>query len=296
MPRTARKRIALLAAIIIGTLILVPSSLGLALYQGAFTTRTSAAELSALLAHHYRIHRPEGPGPFPTALLVTGCVGVREHAELWAGRIVEAGWAAVIVDSHGPRGWERPEYLQRICTGRMFWGTSRAGDVLVALDDVRRMPFVDPGRLAIVAWSHGAWAVMDLLALNPPDRLPFNLTDLPRGFAERRFEGVVGTVLFYPYSAIGNRARGRGWPHRARTLMLLAGADTIVPNKASLGVVEALRRQGEDVEVHVYDGINHGFDDTFHWPGSPLRFEPETTADAMARVAKFLKDLAESSS
>lgn len=267
------------------------AGLVVATYRGWFVARSSASELAALLRPHLRTFVPKGRGPFPTAILVPGCVGAAPHIEAWGRHLAAQGWAAVAVDSLTPRGWNRPEFLVRICTGRMFWGTARAGDVLVALDEVRRLPFVDAERLVLVGWSHGAWAIMDLLALDPPRGLPFNLTDLPPSFAEQRFAGVVGLVLFYPYCGIGNRARRRGWRHRAETLMILAEADTIVSNEAARAVAKHLEGDGHPVTVRVFPGVNHGFDDEFQYPGSPLVHDPVTTAEAMALVASFLDRL-----
>lgn len=260
-------------------------------YQGWWTKRSTAAELLTLLQPYFRTFRPEGDGPFPLAVLVPGCVSAKDHADGWARHVVAQGWAALVVDSHTPRGWNRPEILIRICTGRMFWGTARAGDVLVALAHARTLPWVDARRIVLIGWSHGAWSIMDLLALDPPRRLPFNLTDLPEGFAERRFEGVAGLVLLYPYCGLGNRARGRGWRHEAPTLFLLAGADTIVRNPATLAIVDKLRRRGHPVEVHTLEGVNHGFDDTFTYPGNPLVHDPKATEEARKRVAAFLRGL-----
>lgn len=282
-----------LAALIVGGVAALAGGGVAALYQGAFTSRQTAAELSALLRPYYRVHLPEGAAGrrLPTAILVPGCVGAYDHADDWARHLAAQGWAAVVVDSHGPRGWNRPEFLQRICTGRMFWGTARAGDVLVALEDVRREPFADPDRLALVGWSHGGWAVMDLLALDPPRRRPFNLADLPEGFAERGFAGVAGVALFYPYCAIGNRARRSGWRHRAEVLFILAGADTIIRNETCLAAAASLRRGGLPVEVATLEGVNHGFDDTFTFPGSPLIHDPAATSRAKEVLAGFLRGL-----
>lgn len=276
--------LALLAAGLMGGLATV-------VYRGWLVTRGPAADLAELLRPHLRTFVPEGPGPFPTAILVPGCVGAAPHLEAWGRHVAAQGWAAVAVDSLTPRGWNRPEFLARICTGRMFWGTARAGDVLVALDEVRRLPFVDAERLVLGGWSHGAWAIMDLLAFDPPRRLPFNLTDLPPGFAARRFEGVVGLVLFYPYCGVGNRARRQGWRHRAETLMILAEGDTIVSNEAAQAVARHLRADGHPITVHIFPGVNHGFDDEFQYPGSPLVHDPVTTAQAMRLVAGFLDRL-----
>ena len=59
-------------------------------------------------------------------------------------------------------------------------GSERAGDVLVSIDDARRMPFVDPERLVLIGSSHGGWAIMELLAFEAAERLPFNLARAAR--------------------------------------------------------------------------------------------------------------------
>ena len=134
---------------------------------------------------YYRVLRPPGEGPFPTALLYSGCDGPQDNLERWAAMLNARGWAAIIVDSHGPRGFSDYEVWRLVCAGQLFMGSERAGDVLVSIDDARRMPFVDPDRMALVGASHGGWAIMDLLALDPPRRLPFNLSALPDGRAGR---------------------------------------------------------------------------------------------------------------
>ena len=109
-------------------------------------------------------------------------------------------------------------------------GSERAGDVLVSLADARRMPFVDPDRLVLIGASHGGWAIMDLLALDPPRRLPFNL-DRPacRRAPADPLAGVVGTILLYPYCGAANRADRDGWRRPLPTLFLLAADDTVAP-------------------------------------------------------------------
>lgn len=285
----------MLAATLIGTLLAVPAALGLALWQGWLVERMPAARLADLLRPALQVHKPEGDGPFPAAILVSGCMAETEKMARWAALFKAHGWAAILLDSYTPRGWNRPEVHGRICRGRMFWGTARAGDVLTALDEVSRLPFVDPNHILLAGWSHGGWAVMDLLALDPPRRLPFNLMDLPPGFAARGFEGVIGVLLVYPYCGLGNRARSGGWRHRAQVLMLLGGADRITSLGACRTAAEALQRRGQKVAVHVYPGVDHGFDDPALRPDSPLIYDPATTADAFVRVGRFLDHLREGS-
>ena len=161
-------------------------------YRGWTVARLEPDALSALLAPAYRVMKPDGAGPFPTALLFSGCDGPRDNVLRWAERLNREGWAAVVVDSHGPRGLLDHEVWRLVCAGQVLLGSERAGDVLIAIDDVRRMPFADPGRIALVGASHGGWAIMDLLAMDPPERLPYNLGAAPGGRAGRSAGGGGG--------------------------------------------------------------------------------------------------------
>ena len=100
------------------------------------------------------------------------------------------GWASIIVDSHGPRGFSEHEIWRLVCAGQLFMGSERAGDVLIAIDDARRMPLRRPATASCsIGSSHGGWAIMDLLALDPPRRLPTNLAGLPAGAPARPARG-----------------------------------------------------------------------------------------------------------
>ena len=126
------------------------------------------------------------------------------------------GWAAIIVDSHTPRGFSAYEVWRLVCAGQIFMGSERAGDVLVSIDDARRMRFVDPDSLVLIGSSHGGWAIMDLFALDPPRRLPFNLATLPADAPADPLAGVVGAILLYPYCGQANRARAAAGAGRFR--------------------------------------------------------------------------------
>ena len=95
--------------------------------------------------------------------------------------------------------------------------------MLVLSDEIRKFSFVDKERIALLGWSHGAWAIMDLLAMDVPHELPTNLSRFPG----RPLVGVKGIVLLYPYCGVPAKARRRGWPSDIDVLMLMAGEDPI---------------------------------------------------------------------
>jgi dienelactone hydrolase len=259
----------------------------LAHYEGWWIPRLAPEALSAKLAPHYRVLKPEGEGPFPTGLLYSGCDGPRDSTLRWAAMLNAHGWAAVIVDSHSPRGLSHYEAWRLVCAGQLLMGSERAGDVLVSLADTRRMPFVDPGNLVLIGASHGGWAIMDLLALDPPRRLPFNLAAVPEGPADP-LAGVVGAILLYPYCGEANRAAHDGWRRKIPTLFLLSASDVIAPAGKCIAIAERLGAEGVPVETRLFDGVTHGFDQEERSELSTLAFDAEATEQALAAGAAFL--------
>jgi dienelactone hydrolase len=253
-----------------------------AFVKGWYVHRVPPAELAALLQSGERIYKPDGPGPFPAVIQFHGCGGVHAADATWARYFVSQGWVAVSVDSLGPRHLDGE--WRSVCAGRRLWGRERAGDVLVAMDQVRQLPYVDKTRIVLAGWSHGGWAIMELLAQDPPHGLPTNLTTAPAA----GLDGLAGVLLIYPYLGFASLAAREPIATRAPILMLLSGRDTVVPTQASLDLAARLRREAHDEETHVYETCDHCWDQTDLPAASNLAYVPDVTADARARVAAFL--------
>lgn len=258
-------------------------------YAGWTVARMTPAELLAKLSPHYRIATPDGPGPFPTALLFSGCDGPKDSMDRWSAALVAHGWATVVVDSHAPRGLTGYERWRLVCIGQVLMGSERAGDILVALADARRMPFADPDRIALLGASHGGWAIMELLVFDPPAALPFNLSAAP-GPGDP-LAGLAGVVLLYPYCGEANRARPGGWRRPVPTLFVLAEKDSIVDPADCTGIAAALEARGQPVETLTLPGVDHGFDQAEKAPLSTLEFDPVATEAAIAAALAFLDGL-----
>lgn len=257
-------------------------------HRGWIVQRLDPKTLSAELSPFYRIHQPDGPGPFPTALLFSGCDGPHDNMERWAEALVADGWAAVVVDSHRPRGYDDFEAWRLVCLGQLMAGGERAGDVLVSLADVRDMPFVDRDRMALIGMSHGGWSVMDLLALDAQNRLPLNLTHAPGTPDDPPLTGVAAVVLVYPWCGPTNRAVDAGWDHRAPVLFILADDDTIAPSADCRAVAATLEAEGRTVEVISFAGVTHAFDQQERAGFSSLVFDEAATRQAISQAIAFL--------
>ncbi len=257
-------------------------------YTGLTVARTSPDALSALLSPHYRITRPEGDGPFPAALLFSGCDGPRDNLDRWTAELTARGWVTIVVDSHTPRNFGDYQIWRLICAGQLLTGAERAGDVATAVSDARALPFVDPDRIALVGASHGGWAILEYLSFADHGETPPSLDAWPGGPPGTPLDGIAGAVLLYPYCGQLSRAARRGWRTPVPVLFLLVENDGIADEAACLRLARQEAARGLPVETETYSGVTHGFDQQEKAPLSTLRFDEAATTAAVSRAGAFL--------
>ena len=247
------------------------------------------AERRALIADGVEVHLPaaDDDGPFPAVLLFHGCAGPRmTFQRQWAEVMTEEGFAAAIIDSTGPRGFSREEALAVVCGGKTLLGQERAGDILAALEIIRDDPRIDANRLVLAGWSHGAWTVMDLLAMDLEKRRPAGLKgDLPAA------SDIDGVILFYPHCGVGALSKRLPWRVKPPALALIADADSIVNADACKEVIAAKIDEGAPIDLTVYPDAEHVFDDPFLEPEWIHWYDEEHHKDAEKRVRAFLRGL-----
>lgn len=229
---------------------------------------------------------PAGKGPFPVVLLFHGCGGVRIHIRQYAQAAVRSGWAALIIDSFEPRGLSRRLAQFLVCTGLLLRGRRRAGDVLAALCGARALPIIDPGRMAVAGWSHGAWAVMDLWAQPLMKRGEVRIADADRGC----LDGVRGAFLAYPYVGVASASRGgRPWPRGEglRMLSIVPRRDHLASVRRHMRALSAAVSAGAEVEIWSVDAT-HAFDEP-GLNGRVLSYDEALSLQALDRFSAFLK-------
>jgi dienelactone hydrolase len=250
------------------------------------TTDDTPEERASRLAEHWRLRKPDGPGPFPAAILLSGCDGVRDNMDYWAGVFLERGRAALILDSHTPRNLQRLEAWRLVCAGQAMTGAERAGDIAVAIDALGGMADIS-GDVVILGASHGGWSTMEFAADAASGRLPPGLTAWPAPGPDL-LARVSALVLLYPYCGLLNGADEDRWPPVPPSLMVLAEDDTIVDTPDCLERADALRAAGAEVETLVLPGADHGFDQRQKSAFSSLQFVPEQRDAARAAIERFL--------
>jgi dienelactone hydrolase len=237
----------------------------------------------AMLAPHAQIARPSGAGPFPVVLMFHGCGGRRAFLDRYMAAAVEAGVMAVAVDSFTPRSWSRARALATVCTGLDLPGWQRAGDVLAAIWGVSRMEGVDASRLVLAGWSHGGWAIMDLMtmALERPGEA--GLADADPAL----LAGVKGLFLAYPYCGPGALSQLRAWRRAPPVFAFVGERDLVAHPLLCRRAFRAIERSGAALETW-FPSATHAFDeDTTE--ASAFRYDAELAREAEGRLGAFLR-------
>jgi dienelactone hydrolase len=240
---------------------------------------------AARLEPFMEIARPPGAGPFPVVLMLHGCGGPRPFQLDAAAQVVRAGGAAVLIDSFAPRRISRIAALATVCTGAQLRGAERAGDLFAILAWTGKQDWADAKRIVAAGWSHGAWTIMDALALRAGEemRRATGLTDLPR----EPLEGLAGAFLAYPYAGVASLAGRRDWRIAPPTTAILAGRDFIVGEKTPRAALERQRARGAPIEIVFFPNATHAFEDA-EAEDPRIRHDPELTARTYALLCDQL--------
>ncbi|MDW8311411.1 MAG: dienelactone hydrolase family protein [Burkholderiales bacterium] len=232
----------------------------------------------------------------PAAIVLHGCGGLGREGQLstrhamWRDLLLEQGFAVVFPLSFPPRGFTE------VCTipsgERSVSALDRMADVLATAEALRARPDIDPDRLVLIGFSHGGSTVLA------------TLTREPRALGLFR-----RAIAFYPGCRAYAQAAERGQRLKlASPLTILIGtADDWTPAEPCERWVKALKSEGQPVEIVLYPGAYHGFDQ----PTGPLRVrrdvpggvnpgrgvtvgpDPAAREDAKAQVRARLAPLAQ---
>lgn len=107
-----------------------------------------------MLAHYHRPAGPEGK-KFPTVLFLHGFPGSEKSPDVQRA-LMKAGIASVA-----------PSFLGAWGSGGKYRFTTLVPQAQAALRAVRKLPFVDPKRVAVYGFSMGGWAALNLAAIEP---------------------------------------------------------------------------------------------------------------------------------
>lgn len=260
---------------LVGSMLVALTVAGTSAWAGEFVEIAGGTRQEPLRLVGY-MARPQGAGPFSSVLLLHGCGGFHSRMIAWADRLSRFGYAALAVDSFGPRG------IEDQCGGF----NDQTDDAYAALRYLVTKPFVRASHVAVMGFSMGGWSV---------------LTALDKSVIEQRYpEKFRAGVAFYPVCQYASGLM------TAPVLVLIGDADQWTPSSpceamaAGRTELGAPREPGDrsSIELVVYPGIHHAFDGVelavvpsrgVTYKGYRLEYNDQATRDAIGRVRRFLQ-------
>lgn len=218
---------------------------------------------------------PDGVGPHPAIVLLHGCGGIRQSHFHWAKTFNRAGFVTLVVDSFRPRS------LIGVCGG----GTEAASNAIRVLDAFGALEFlqdheaIDPNRIGLMGWSHGAISALAAVSNH--------------GVGEKFSGAFQAVVAMYPY-CLANRSF-----FKPVSIMIGASDDWTPP---SLCEDLKIHTYGDvhEVELTIYPAAFHAFDDPtlgsgFFVPGAHgqkhwLQYDQRSHHDALIKAQAFFKE------
>lgn len=280
---------------ILGLLVVVLALQGRALADEPlrFTSLDGVTELTA------HLYQPEAQPPFPALVLLHGCSGLGPGGGVaaiyaaWTRVLVERGYAVLLVDSAGPRG-----FGETCARGpdRSTMYRDRPKDAYAALALLQASPVVRPDRIGLLGWSQGGAVVLLSIVRESIGR---PVPPPPHDFR--------AAVAFYPgvcdearQSAPFTGVAPGSWTTAVPLLVLQGEADNWTPAAPCKAFIAAAAARGAPVAIHLYAGALHGFDaPSLHRQPLPrhrlangvvplVGSDPAARADALERVPAFL--------
>jgi dienelactone hydrolase len=228
------------------------------------------------LAIHADLYRPAGTGPFPAVIVLHACNGVDAHQDMWARRLVDWGYVAIVPDSFGSR------HVGSQCIGATVIESDRANDVHGAAAYLRGLPYVRGDRIGMIGFSHGASTVLQAAQ-----------TDVVR---DLDVPPLQAGVAYYPYCFLSSGAN-----LAAPTMVFIGELDdwNAADNCRTAKNYIAYMQRPDRMTLTIYPGAYHGFDKsgaTHYVTGNGnashrLQFDSAANEDSVAKTHAFFDQM-----
>ena len=199
----------------------------------------------------------------------------RMWGELWA----EQGYVAILVDGFGARGYPHgfPRFSYDTRPAELDEVTVRPLDAYGAVKYLRTRSDVIADRIGLQGWSNGGSTTLSSMAEVAADTPGAAMLGPKTGFR--------AALAFYPACGLKGRFDD-GYRPYAPVRVLQGDADEEVSPKRCARLVDKSRAHGGNIEITLYPGATHDFDD----PGrrrQSVEANRAAKADALQRAPAF---------
>jgi dienelactone hydrolase len=197
--------------------------------------------------------------------------------KFWGELLASKGYVAVLVDGFGPRGYPKgfPAHSYETRPAELDEVEIRPLDAYGALAYLRTRPDVETSRVVLLGWSNGGSATLAAMSADAP------------GIAQPTPDsGFRGGVVLYPACTLKGKFDD-GYRPYAPVRVFMGSADEEVSPRRCSDLVQRSASVGSDVDIVLYPGATHGFDDPSR-KRSRVDANADATDDAVPKVLRFL--------
>jgi len=204
------------------------------------------------------LYAPEGKGPFPALVVIHEWWGLNDWVKEQASRLADQGYITLAVDLYRGKVATTPDEAHEIMRG--VAPDRAARDLHAAVEFLRSQPNVRKERIGSIGWCMGGGYSLDV-ALQEP--------------------ALTAAVINYGHLASDAASLKK---INASILGIFGGQDRGIPVDDVKKFEQALKQQGNRVEVVIYPDAGHGFEN----PNNKTAYRADDTADAWRHTTSFL--------
>lgn len=252
-------------------------------------TFPSADGRTALIGYLYRPQALRGSAP--AIVMMHGRAGpysskadsvydastLSKRHKAWGEILSGQGFFALMVDGFGPRGYPQgfPRFSYKNRPDEVNEVTVRPLDAYGAAAYLRSLPNVSGDRIGLLGWSNGGSATLAAMASDAPGLV----SPVPA-------KGFRAGVALYPACGLKEKYKNAAYRPYAPVHIFHGTADEETSPKVCSQFVEDSKRQGGNIEITLYPGATHSFDD----PGTKrqrVEANAEATEKAIPEALEF---------
>jgi len=204
------------------------------------------------------LYAPNGKGPFPGIVVIHEWWGLNDWVKEQASKLADQGYVTLAVDLYRGKVATTPDEAHEIMRGVPEDRAQR--DLHAAVEFLKAQTNVNKDRIGAIGWCMGGGYALDVALLDPSLR---------------------ADVINYGHLATDPASIEK---IHAAVLGIFGGQDKGISVDDVKKFEQALKQQGNKVEIVVYPDAGHAFEN----PNNKTGYRPDDAADAWKRTVNFL--------
>jgi len=204
------------------------------------------------------LYAPEGKGPFPGIVVIHEWWGLNDWVKEQGSKLADQGYVALAVDLYRGKVATTPDEAHEIMRGVPEDRAQR--DLHAAVEFLKAQSNVNRDRMGAIGWCMGGGYALDVALLEPSlraDVINYGHLATDPGSIEKIHAAVLG---------------------------IFGGQDKGIAVEDVKKFEQALKQQGNKVEIVIYPDAGHAFEN----PNNKTGYRAEDAADAWKRTVNFL--------